>query len=149
MIKHRRSHKPLIVALYVNAALIAAVLVVMLSRDGAPRILPATMAQNQLPIGGGAGVFIVPAQFSPNTYGCYLMDIDAQTLLAYQFFPGDKDKLRLTAARTFRYDRRLGHFNTGSPTPEDAKGLVEAEQNADRVLNRPVEHPAVEAPPSN
>jgi hypothetical protein len=137
------------VALYVNAALIFAVLMVLISRDSSIRILPGAMAQNQLPIGGGAGVFIVPAQFSPNTYGCYLMDIDAQTLLAYQFYPGDKDKLRLMAARTFRYDRRLGHFNTGSPTPEDAKSLVEAELAAGRVMERPENRPQVEAPPQN
>jgi hypothetical protein len=150
MVKHRRTHGPLVVALYINAGLIAAVLLVMLSRDSSMRILPATMAQNQLPIGGGAGVFIVPCQFAGGNYGVCLLDIDAQNLLAYQFYPGDKDKLKLVAARSFRYDRRLGHFNTGSPAPEEVKDWVAAEQAAiDRVLNAPAERPPVEAPPQN
>ncbi len=138
-------HRWLTVALYLNAAVLAGILLVLLGRDGAPRILSAAYAQNQLPIGGGAGVFIVPAQFSPNTFGCYLMDIDAQTLCAYQFFPADR-QLRLTAARNFRYDRRLGNFNTEKPTPAEVKQLVEQEQESDRVLEKQTEKPPVEAP---
>jgi hypothetical protein len=144
--KHRRTHRPLVVALYLNAGLLAAVLLVLLARDSSVRILPATMAQNQLPIGGGAGVFVVPCQFAGGNYGLCLMDVDTQNILAYQFYPGDKDKLRLVAARSFRYDRRFGHFNTGSPSPEDVKGWVEQEQNSLRVLESPTQRPDVEAP---
>ncbi|HMB95884.1 MAG TPA: hypothetical protein VKK61_07585, partial [Tepidisphaeraceae bacterium] len=133
------------VALYLNAALLVAVLIVLLGRDNAPRILPAALGQNQLPIGGGAGVFIVPAQFSVSTYGCYLMDIDAQTLCAYEFFPGDK-QLRLIAARNFRYDRRLGNFNTEKPTPAEVKQLVDQEQENSRVLQNNTQKSSPEAP---
>ena len=135
----------MVFALYVNAAVLAAILVVLLGRGQSPTLLPAAWAQNQLPIGGGAGVFIVPAQFSPNTYGCYLMDIDTQTLCAYQYFPPDK-KLKLVAARNFRYDRRLGNFNTADPTPQEARQLYDLEQQGNRVLEKSTDKPPVEAP---
>src|SRR5687767_8882953 len=100
---------PLTVALYVNAALLAAILLVLMSRDSSPTLLAPAMGQQQPAIAGGAGFFVVPAQFSTTTWGCYLMDVDQQNLCAYQYVPGER-QLRLVAARNFRYDRRLGNF---------------------------------------
>jgi len=122
-----------LVALYVNAAVLGVIALILLYRPGVPSMLPAAMAQNQAPIAGGAGVFVMPAQLSQNTWGCYLLDVDAQTLAAYQFFPGEK-MLRLSAARNFRFDRRLGNFNT-LPSPNEVADLVEKERNSGRVLN--------------
>ena len=124
----------LTVALYINAGLLALIVTILLARSGPPNMLPAAYAQNQLPIGGGAGVFIVPGQFAPNVFGCYLMDIDAQTLCAYQFFPADK-QLRLIAARNFRWDRRLTHFNTDLPTPEEVEQMIQQEQQGHRITD--------------
>jgi hypothetical protein len=117
---------PLTLALYVNAALLAAILLVLMSRDSSPTLLAPAMGQQQPAIAGGAGFFVVPAQFSTTTWGCYLMDVDQQNLCAYQYVPGER-QLRLVAARNFRYDRRLGNFNTGGPTPAEVKDLVEKE----------------------
>jgi len=72
--------------------------------EALPSFLPAAYAQQQPPIAGGGGVFIMPAQFSVNTWGCYLLDIDAQTVVAYQFYPGDR-QLRFVAARNYRFGR--------------------------------------------
>ena len=69
------------------------------------------------------GLTIMPAQLSPNTWGCYLMDAENQTLSVYQFFPADRG-LILAASREIRYDRHLGFFNT-SPPPGDVKAMVE------------------------
>jgi hypothetical protein len=135
----------LTIALYLNAATLGAILIVLLSRGGAPNVLPAAYAQNQLPIGGGAGVFIVPAQFAPNTFGCYLMDIDAQTLCAYQFFPADK-QLRLIAARNFRWDRRLTEFNTDLPSPKEVQQMIEQALQGDRVTDVNKEKASPERP---
>ena len=149
MLHSRTQRHPLTFPLYLNAAVLLVILFVMLARDGSgsfPRILPAAMAQNQLPIGGGAGLFIVPGQFSLNSFGCYLMDVDRQTLCAYWFDPSSK-QLRLVSARNFRYDRQLGHFNTASPMPEEVKQLMEQEQAGNRVLDVPHDKPSVEAPP--
>jgi hypothetical protein len=114
-------------ALWANAALLAVIAVVLLSRGGTPSLLPAAYAQNQAPIAGGAGVFIMPAQMQTNVWGAYLLDVDNKTICLYQFFPGEK-KLRLTAARSYRYDTRLENFNTDMP-PKEVKALVER-QNA-------------------
>ena len=128
-----RRQKPLVVALYVNAALLLALLVALLTRGGGsgPSLLPAALAQNQQSaIGGGAGVFIVPAQFSETSYGCYIMDVDAQTVCAYQYFG---KQLRLVAARHFRWDRRLHQFNSENPTPDDVRKMIEREEQDARV----------------
>ena len=69
---------------------------------------------------------MMPAQFSTNTWGVYLMDVEQQTLCAYQYLPGEHS-LRLVAARNFRYDRRLGNYNTANPSPLEVKDLVEKE----------------------
>jgi hypothetical protein len=114
-------------ALWANAALLAVIAVVLLSRGGTPSLLPGAYAQNQAPIAGGAGVFIMPAQMQTNVWGCYLLDVDNKTICAYQFYPGEK-KLRLTAARSYRYDTRLENFNTDMP-PKEVKALIDR-QNA-------------------
>jgi hypothetical protein len=142
MDKPLRNHR-LVIALYVNAALLGAILLVMVSRGGPPSMLRAAYGQNQLPIGGGAGVFIVPAQFAPNVFGCYLMDIDAQTLCGYQYFPSDR-QLRLIAARNFRWDRRLGQFNTDTPTPEEVQRMVQEEQQGHRITDVNTDKPSPE-----
>ena len=118
-----RSNNSLVWALWVNAGLLAVILVVLFGRNGAPSILPAAFAQNQPPIAGGAGVFIMPAQMQNNVWGCYLLDVDNKTLCAYQFYPGEK-KLRLTAARSYRYDTKLENYNT-EMSPREVKALLD------------------------
>jgi hypothetical protein len=73
----------------------------------------------------------MPAQFTPNQWGCYVMDVDAQTLGVYRWFDGDK-KLRLVAARGFRNDRKLQNFNTDSPTPDEVAKLLKLEETGRR-----------------
>ena len=122
---------PVATALWANAALLAVVALILLNRSGgAPSMLPMAYAQNQAPIAGGAGIFVMPAQMQTNVWGAYLLDVDNKTLCAYQFYPGEK-KLRLTAARSYRYDTRLENFNTEMP-PREVKALVERQlqQNA-------------------
>ena len=78
----------------------------------------------------------MPGQFTANTWGCYVMDVDAQTLAAYKWFEGDKN-LRLVAARSFRNDRRLHDFNTDSPTPAEVAKLLELEDAGRRDNPQP------------
>lgn len=122
----------LAVALLVNGAglvLLAAALVV---RDGVrwPSLLHMAVAQ-QPPIAGGAGVFVMPAQLSGNTWGVYLLDVDAQTLAVYQYLPGER-QLQLVAARTYRHDRRLQQFNTAAPSPREVEELLRMEERLRR-----------------
>jgi hypothetical protein len=124
-----RRNNAIVVALYVNAALLLAVLVALVTGSRVPSVLPEAYAAAPAPqpIAGGGGMYVMPAQFSDRNWGCYVMDVDAQTLIAYQWFPGEK-KLRLVAARNFRHDRRLHDFNTDSPTPADVAKLLEMEK---------------------
>jgi hypothetical protein len=115
------------VALYFNAVLLFGVLVALLSGGRVPSLLPeAHAAPVAQPIAGGSGIYLMPGQMSLNTWGCYVMDVDAQTLCAYQYFPG-ANKLRLVAARNFRNDRRLQDFNTDHPSPAEVAKLLELE----------------------
>ena len=124
-----RRHNKISLALFANAIGLALVALALFARneDRFPSVIPAAYGQNQAAIGGGAGVFVVPAQFAPNFYGCYIMDVDAQTICAYQMIPGEHN-FKLIAARSFRYDRRLNRFNTSEPSPNEVKALVEKEQ---------------------
>ena len=128
-------------ALIVNAVLLLAILVVLVGgRDGGLHFLQPAYADPMglapQPIAGGGGMYLMPAQFSSNTWGCYVMDIDQQTLCAYQYLPGDH-LLRLVAARNFTYDRKLKNYNTGSGpgemSPAEVKRLVEKQQDDARV----------------
>lgn len=132
-----RRNNPIALALWANAIALTIVGVAIFSRSSTsardtidfpnfPDFASRAMAQNQLPIGGGAGLFIVPAQFSSTTFGCYIMDVDTQTLSAYWYEP-PAHQLHLVASRNFRFDRRLGNFNT-IPAPMEIKALVDKEQ---------------------
>lgn len=130
--KRPRRNRSLVIALYLNGGLLAAILIALLSRGQAPSLMaPALAEQGQ--IGGGGGLYLMPGQIAPNVFGVYLMDIDAQTLMVYQYAPGEH-QLSLKASRSFRYDRRLQSFNPGSPTPAEVKELLEREQQPARGL---------------
>lgn len=130
-----RRNSPLTLALWANAVALVLIALALFAKTGNsfPNVISSAMAQNQLPIGGGAGVFIVPAQFNATQYGCYIMDVDAQTICAYVFIPGEYN-LQLKAARSFKYDRLLGNFNT-SLSPDEVRKLVEKEKAAVRGLD--------------
>ena len=131
--KRSRRRNPVAVALYVNAALLLAVLAVLLARADSPTLTPAALAQAQQPIAGGAGLFIVPGQFSSSIWGLYLMDVDQQTICAYSV-TGNPPQLKLMCARSFRYDRQLKNYNVGGLSPDEVKDLVEKEKNNNRVI---------------
>ena len=136
--KRKRRRNPVAVALYVNAALLLAILAAVLARSDSPRglsLTPAAFGQAQQPIAGGAGLFIVPGQFSQNIWGLYLLDVDQQTICAYSV-TGSPPALRLMAARNFKYDRRLGNFNT-EPPPLEIKELGEKELSGTGVKAAP------------
>ncbi len=129
-----RRNRPLLIALYLNAGMLALLVLVLLSRNSGSSFLPAAYGvppPQTPPIAGGANLYLMPGQFSVNTWGCYIMDIDAQTLCAYQFYPGEK-QLRLVAARNFHFDRKLKNFNT-SPNPIEVEKLADMENAAVRA----------------
>src|ERR1700712_3251776 len=100
-------------ALTANAIVLLLILLVLVSRDNRIGISSAAFGQlaQQQPIAGGNGLFVMPAQLSPNTWGCYLLDGEHRTLCVYQFSPPEK-MLRFAAGRDIDHDRYLGNFNT-------------------------------------
>ncbi|MGN6727005.1 MAG: hypothetical protein ACTHLZ_13880 [Tepidisphaeraceae bacterium] len=126
----RRNAKLLTVGLYVNGAAMALVALALFSRSNVP-VIPAAMAQQApQPIAGGGGLFLMPGQLSPTNWGCYVMDVDRQSLMVYQYQPGER-MLRLMAARDFSNDRRLRRYNT-EPSPDEIKSLTDKEQDKAR-----------------
>jgi hypothetical protein len=123
-------------ALYVNAALLAAILLSLLnSRGRSPldsiSLNSTAFGQIAQPIAGGAGFYLMPAQFSTNSWGCYVMDVDAQTLVCYVYDSAKPGNLRLVAARSFALDRQLRSYNT-SPSPYDVQQVIEQERDTAR-----------------
>jgi hypothetical protein len=118
-------NRALVAALYVNAAALIGGLLYMAA--GNSSLLPAAMAQQPQPqtLSAAEGMSLVPVQISPNTWGCYLLDTQAQVLCVYQYSPGEK-LLRLQAARNIAYDKKLGAFNT-APLPREIADLVSKE----------------------
>ncbi len=145
--KRPRHKNPLVPVLWANAVLLALILVTLWTQNRAPSFTGEAFAQPQQPIAGGGGLFVMPTQLSTNTFGAYLMDIDAQTLMVYQFYPAEK-QLRLMAARNFRHDRRLGNFNT-NPDPREVQQLVQREQETNRVLDQNRQPVNPETPPKD
>ena len=56
-------------------------------------------------------------------------------------------QLRFLAARSFRYDRQLGDYNT-APSPAEIKDIVGRQENAGRVREQNVSPPAPEEAPN-
>ena len=81
---------------------------------------------------GARGLYMMPAQLGPNTWGVYLMDADSQTITVYRAAP-DSSRFRLMAARSFRYDRFLEDVNNDTPTPKEVQKLVEAQRQRDAL----------------
>lgn len=70
---------------------------------------------------------VVPIQLGRDSYGIVMVDKIAKTMWIYEI--GSRgpahNKLRLLAARSWKYDRQLTDFNTGEPKPEQVKKLLE------------------------
>ncbi len=72
-----------------------------------------------------SGVFVVPAQVDKDQWGAYLVDTRAGTVVLYLYSPAER-RLKLTAARTFVYDRYLENYNTDPPPSEIAEIISKA-----------------------
>lgn len=127
--------KALTIGLYLNAGLLAVVVMVLLGRSDVPMISVAQAQQAPQPIAGGGGLFLMPGQLSPSVWGCFVMDVDRQTLMVYQFSPGER-MLRFMAARKFADDRRMENFNT-EPAPDEIRNLADKAADNGRVVQPP------------
>jgi hypothetical protein len=89
-----------------------------------------SVAWAQTPAAVGAkGIYAFTGQLSPNSYGLFMMDVDAGTIWVYEYVAKD-NRLRLVAARSWLYDRYLEDFNCAEPTPTQVADLVEEQRQA-------------------
>ena len=84
-------------------------------------------AQVELQTSSDGRVLVVPIQIERDSYGLAMVDMVGQTLWIYQISSRGPvyNRLRLLAARSWRYDKLLQQYNTGEPTPEQVKILLE------------------------
>jgi hypothetical protein len=73
------------------------------------------------------------------------MDVDAQTLCAYEYRPSH-GRIRLVSARSIRHDRKLQRFNIDNPSPEEVAKLVEMELSGRRANDQRAVDPEPEQP---
>ena len=98
---------------------------------------------------GARGLYMMPAQLGPSSYGAYLMDVDSGTLVVYQIGLDANNlphRLHLLASRSFRNDRFLEDWNTDTPNPTDVQALV-AQQRQRKALQNQTAQPTIDQAP--
>ena len=73
--------------------------------------------------GQAGGVICVVGQERNGFAPIVLVDVPDQTIMVYEYSYAN-DKIELTSARTFRYDRRLTEYNIRGPTVEQVQRQV-------------------------
>jgi hypothetical protein len=100
-------------------------LLIMGSKLGLPISAEATAPNGA---GGEEEIVVIPIQIERDTYGIAMVDKTSQTLWIYEF--GNRGpayaRLKLLAARSWRYDKLLQQYNTGEPKPEQVKMILES-----------------------
>ena len=85
-------------------------------------------AQGQLQSGEDSGILVVPVRLGRESYGLAMVDTLGQTMWIYELNNRGPayNRLKLLAARSFRYDRLLQQYNTAEPKPEQVRLLLES-----------------------
>lgn len=93
----------------------------------------AAYAQTRTPQLGARGIFAFTGQLSRNSYGLFMLDVDAGTIWCYEYVANTR-RLRLVAARSWIFDRYLEEYNCDDPTPAAVAQLVEQYRSNRRKL---------------
>jgi len=78
---------------------------------------------------GAKGVFAFTGQLDKNSYGLFMMDVDAGNVWVYEYVPTTR-RLRLAAARSYIYDRYLEDLMNEEPLPEQVRQLLERQRQS-------------------
>jgi hypothetical protein len=77
----------------------------------------------------GDHIMVIPVQFDRDNYGLAMVDTLKETLWIYEITRDSRgpvhNRLRLLAARSWKYDRLLEEYNTAEPRPKQVKLLLE------------------------
>ncbi len=112
--------------LWVIAAALVVIATTLVTRPGGVDMASPAFGQ-AVNSGGARGIFAFSGQLSSNTYGVYMIDVDAMTIWTYEYLPG-KSCLRLAGARTWRYDRYLENHNVCDLPPEAVEQMIEQQR---------------------
>ena len=84
-------------------------------------------AQGQLQSDSESGILVVPVQLGRDSYGLAMVDTAGQTLWIYEINSRGPayNRLKLLAARNWKYDKLLQQYNTAEPKPEQVRMLLE------------------------
>ncbi len=116
--------------MWLITSLLAVIAVCLLIEVGASTSTALAQVNSSADSGQNDRLLAVAGQLSRDTYGLYLVDLDNTTICVYQYLPGKRTGvtvLRLTAARSFAFDRRLEEYNT-KPSPREIKELIDQQR---------------------
>ncbi len=84
-------------------------------------------AQGSQANNNAGNIVVVPVQLGRDSYGIVMVDQLEERIWVYELNSrgGAHNRLRLLAARNFKYDRLLDDYNTGEPKPEQVKEILE------------------------
>ena len=98
------------------------ILLFMSSRFSSP-----VSARAESGAGEEGGILVIPVQVERDSYGLAMVDTVNETLWIYELNSRGPvhSRLRLLAARSWRYDKLLRQYNTAEPKPEQVRILLE------------------------
>jgi hypothetical protein len=91
------------------------------------KVSPPADAQVEPETAAEGRILVIPVQIKRDSYGLAMVDTVGQTLWVYELNSRGPahNRLKLLAARSWRYDRLLQQYNTSEPKPEQVKMLLE------------------------
>lgn len=125
------THRALIIGSYLAVAVIGALATALLYELG-----DSDSAYAQTASGGQTrGVFAFTGQLDEDTYGLFMVDVDACTLWVYECQRSGRSsrQLKLVAARNWLYDRFLHDYNNAPPLPGEVESMVSEVDAAGRA----------------
>ncbi len=73
---------------------------------------------------------VLPIQIGRDSYGIAMVDSTSEHMWVYEISKsGSNRRLRLIAARDWKFDKQLSQYNTSEPTPDQVKVLLEKANN--------------------
>lgn len=85
-----------------------------------------------------SGLMLVAGQLTHDSYGLWMVDTRNATMCVYQWLPSPENKLRMVAARTFKYDVQLDDWNNAEKnSPRDIKEMVEQHRRLGETTKGP------------
>lgn len=74
-----------------------------------------------------SNIIVTPVQLGNDIYGLAMVDTITERMWVYELSRSSSahNRLKLIAARNWKYDKLLDQFNTGEPTPEQVRKLIE------------------------